>query len=86
VTAIALADWGQHMDAGATTYAVGPRVTVPAAVYLDRAEAEAAADELGGTYIEWIGHTGRQVVTAEFAAEVDLGPGPGTELEPEAGT
>jgi hypothetical protein len=50
VTAISLAGWGRYMDAGVTTFAAG-RVPCPAAVYLDRAEAEAAA----GTYIEWAG-------------------------------
>jgi len=72
MTAITLAEWGRHLDAGATTYAVGP-VPVPVAVYLDRAEAEAAADELGGTYIEWTGRTGRQVATAEYRAYADAG-------------
>ena len=70
MTAISVADWGRYMDAGETTYAVGP-VPVPAAVYLDRAEAEAAADELGGTYIEWSGHAGHQVSTAEALADAD---------------
>jgi hypothetical protein len=62
------------MDSGATTYTVG-QVPAPLAVYTDRAEAEAAADALDGRYLEWTGHHGRQVVTAEFEAE----------LEPEAG-
>ena len=82
MTSIALADWDRYMAAGATTYAIGP-VPVPSAVYLDRAEAEAAADELDGTYIEWTAsagrHTGRQLVTAE--AEPYTGPGPEPELE-----
>jgi hypothetical protein len=67
MTAMALADWGPLMDAGVTTYAVGP-VPCPQAVYADRTEAEAAADELDGTYIEWSGHHGRQVLTADLEA------------------
>ena len=67
MTAISLAEWGQYLDAGATTYAVGS-VPAVAAVYLDRAEAEAAADQLDGKYIEWTGRTGRQLVTAEAEA------------------
>jgi hypothetical protein len=83
MTAISLADWGRHMDAGATTYAVGP---VPAvnAVYVNRAEAEAAADELDGTFIEWAGHTGHQVVTAEYQADAEAyadAPEPEAEAE-----
>jgi hypothetical protein len=76
VTAIRLADWGRHMDAGETTYAVGPLPAV-AAVYVDRAEAVAAADELDGTYIEWTGHTGHQVATPEpdFDPEPELEAG-----------
>ena len=80
MTAISLAEWGQYLDAGATTYAVGP-VPAVAAVYLDRAEAEAAADELGGKYIEWTGRTGHQLVTAEAAAyTTDPGPEPEIQL------
>jgi hypothetical protein len=75
MTAISLAEWGRHMDAGSTTYAVGP-VTAVAAVYVDRAEAEAAADELDGTYIEWTGRTGHQVSTPE----PDFDPEPEAEL------
>ena len=44
--AISLPEWEGHMDAGATTYTVGSRE--PLAVYLDRAEAEAAADRAWG--------------------------------------
>ncbi len=75
MSAISVADWGRYMDAGATTYAVGP-VPGRAAVYLDRAEAEAAADELGGKFIEWSGRTGRQLTTAEYraSAEPELTP------------
>jgi hypothetical protein len=79
MTAISLAAWGPLMDAGATTYAVGP-VPAVAAVYLDRAAAEAAADELDGTYIEWTGRTGHQVLTAEAAEAYADAP----DLEPEA--
>ena len=77
MSAFSLADWGRYMDAGATTDAVGP-VPGPAAVYLDRADAEVAADELGGTFIERSGRTGRQVITAEAEAYADA-------PEPEAG-
>jgi hypothetical protein len=73
MSAVALADWGSLMDAGVTTYAVGP-VPGPQAVYADRAEAEAAAAEADGTYIEWCGHTGHQV-------EVEISDGAGPELE-----
>jgi hypothetical protein len=65
VTAIALAEWNQAREAGVPAFAVGP-VARPV-LYLDRAEA--AADELDGTYIVWQGCTGRQVLTAEAAAE-----------------
>lgn len=86
MTSIALADWDRYMAAGATTYAVGP-VPVPSAVYLDRAEAEAAADELDGTYIEWTAsvgrHTGRQLVTAEYQASAEPELAPAIEPEPE---
>ena len=70
MTTIRLPDWGPLMDSGATTYTVG-KVPGPLAVYLDRAAAEAAADELDGRYLEWTGHHGRQVVTTEFEAEAD---------------
>jgi hypothetical protein len=86
MSAISLADWGRYRDAGVTTYAVGP-VPVPAAVYADRAEAEAAADELDGTCIEWAGRTGRQVSTVEAQADAEAyadEPGPLPEPEPEA--
>jgi hypothetical protein len=53
VTAIALAEWNQAREAGVPAFAVGP-VARPV-LYLDRAEAEAAADELDGTYIVWQG-------------------------------
>ena len=52
----------------ATTYTAGQ----PASwigVFADRSEAEALADEYGGTFIEWTGRTGRVVTTAEH----DLG-------------
>jgi len=78
VTAIELSDWGLLMDSDATTYSVG-KVPGPLAVYLERAAAEAAADELDGRYLEWTGHRGRQVVTAEFEAEADE---PELEAEP----
>ena len=70
MTAVSLADWGRHMDVGATTYAVGP-VPVPVAVYLDRAEAEAAAEDLDGTYIEWTGHVGHQVAINDLPADAE---------------
>jgi hypothetical protein len=82
VSAISLADWGRYRDAGVTTYAVGP-VPVPAAVYVDRAEAEAAADELDGRFIEWAGRTGHQLTTPEFQAATDTAdPEPELEMEP----
>jgi hypothetical protein len=70
MTTVSLADWGRHMDVGATTYAVGP-VPVPVAVYLDRAEAEAAAEDLDGTYIEWAGHVGHQVAIDDLQADAE---------------
>jgi hypothetical protein len=69
VTAISVAEWSRRVDAGETTFAVG--FPVPDAVYVDRAEAEAAADELGAPYIEWTGRRGRQVTTAEYRAYAD---------------
>jgi hypothetical protein len=77
VTAIAFAEWNQAREAGEPAFAVGP-VARPV-LYLDRAEAEAAADELDGTYIVWQGCLGRQVLTAEAAAEASA------LAEPEAG-
>jgi hypothetical protein len=79
VNAVSLADWGRYMDAGIVTYAVGP-VPGQVSVYLGRGEAEAAADELDGTYIEWTGHTGRQVITPERQAEAEAYA---SEAEPE---
>lgn len=74
VSAVSLADWGQYMDAGAVTYAVG-EVPGLCTVYLDRAEAEAeaAADELKA----W-GPRGPSASYAEWVAE-------GRQPEPEAG-
>ncbi len=43
------------------------------------AEWEEAADEFDGRYLEWTGHHGCQVVTAEFEAETDE---PELEAEP----
>jgi hypothetical protein len=77
MTAISLTEWGRYMDAGETTYAVG-RVPAVVTVYLDRAEAEAAADELGGTYVEWTGHTGHQVTTDDLQEDAELE----SEIEP----
>jgi hypothetical protein len=70
VTAVSLAEWTRHRAAGSPAFAVGP-VCKPV-LYLDRAEAEAAADEADGTYIEWRGCTGHQVLTAEAQAEPEL--------------
>jgi|tagenome__1003787_1003787.scaffolds.fasta_scaffold14609688_2 hypothetical protein len=84
--AIALADWNRAREAGVPAFAVGP-VARPV-LYLDRAEAEAAADELDGTYIVWQGCLGRQVLTAEAEAYAAAYPGlpePGPEAETEAG-
>jgi hypothetical protein len=82
VSAVSLDDWGQYMDAGVVTYAVG-EVPGPCTVYLDRTDAEAAADELGGTFIEWSGHMGRQLTTAEYQASVEPDSVPAIEFEPE---
>jgi hypothetical protein len=62
-----LDEWSQHREAGAPVFAVGP-VSRPV-LYTDRAEAEAAADEIDGTYTEWRGCNGHQVLTAEAAAD-----------------
>ena len=78
MTTISLAQWGPLMDTGVTTYTVG-QVPGPYAVYLDRAEAEAAADQAGGTFIQWDGHHGHQVTTPEHQADANAWP------EPEAG-
>jgi hypothetical protein len=40
-------------------------------VYLDRAEAEAAAEDLDGTYIEWTGHVGHQVAIDDLQADAE---------------
>jgi hypothetical protein len=53
-------------------------------LYLDRAEAAAAADEIDGTYTEWRGCNGHQVLTAEaaaVAAAIAGQPEPEPELE-----
>jgi len=68
VSEISPAEWGQLMDAGVTTYTVGA-VPGPCANYMDRAQAEAAADQAGGTFIQWDGRHGRQAATAEYRAE-----------------
>jgi hypothetical protein len=65
-----------------TTYAVGPVPDV-AAVYLDRADAEAAADQLDGTYIEWSGSTRRQMTTAEYQASTKPELASAIEFKPE---
>ena len=70
MSAVSFDEWSQHREAGAPAFAVGPLARP--VLYLDRAEAEAAADELDGTYIEWRGCTGRQVLTAEAQAEPAL--------------
>jgi hypothetical protein len=80
MSALSLAEWGRLMDAGATTYTVG-KVPGPYAAYLDRADAEAAADQADGTFIQWDGQHGRQVTTAEYDAETTAWQEP----EPEAG-
>jgi hypothetical protein len=61
-------------------YMPGPGTAIPFELtpLADRAEAEAAADELDGTYIEWTGHTGHQV----SAPEPDFDPEPEPEAEP----
>lgn len=81
MSAISLAEWGPRMEAGEITFAVGP-VPGPCAVYLDRAETAAAADEIDGRYIEWVGHTGHQVSTPEAQAAAEAYT-PEPELEAE---
>ena len=66
MTAVSFAEWSQHREAGAPVFAVGP-VSRPV-LYIDRAEAEAAAGEIDSTYIEWRGCIGHQVLTAEAQA------------------
>jgi hypothetical protein len=78
VSAISLAEWDRHMDAGATTYTVAS-VAEPVAVYLDRAEAAAAAEQAGGTLVQWDGRQGRQLATAKREAQAEA------EREPEVG-
>ena len=61
--------WAQLADSGTTTYTVGQ----PAnwiGVFADRSEAEALADEHGGTFIEWTGRAGHVVTTAEHDLEI----------------
>jgi hypothetical protein len=65
---ISPAEWGQLMDSGATTYTTG-KVPGPYTVHLSRADAETAAGQADGTYIQWDGRHGRQVTTAEYDAE-----------------
>ena len=77
VTAISLREWEQQMDAGETTYTVGSREPVEA--YLDRAEAEAAANRPGTTLVQWNGHHGHQLASGQREVQADA------ELEPEAG-
>ena len=83
MTAVSFAEWSQHREAGAPAFAVGP-VSRPV-LYLDRAAAEAAADEIDGSYIEWHGCTGSRVLTpaAEAYAAAYLGR-PEPELEASA--
>jgi hypothetical protein len=69
VSALSLAEWGQLMDAGATTYTVG-EVPGPYTPYRDRAAAEAAADQARGTFIQWDGRHGRQLTTTARQAEI----------------
>lgn len=76
MTAITLDEWTRQRDAGAPVFAVGP-VAAPSGLYADRTSAELAADEIDGTYIEWAGRTGHQVLTAGSAAEAGA-------FEPEA--
>jgi hypothetical protein len=63
-------EWAQLADSGTTSYTVGQ----PAnwiGVFADRSEAEALADEHGGTFIEWTGRTGHIVTTAEYDPEIE---------------
>ena len=80
MTAVSFAEWSQHREAGAPAFAVGPLARP--VLYIDRAEAEAAADEADGTYTEWCGCLGRLVLTPEAAADAAAIAEP--ELEPEA--
>jgi nitrous oxide reductase accessory protein NosL len=73
VSAISLPEWERHMDASATTYTVGSRE--PLAVYVDRAEAEAAAGRSGGTLVQWDGHCGQRLTAAKREAEPELEAG-----------
>jgi hypothetical protein len=82
VTAVSFAEWSQHRETGAPAFAVGPLARP--VLYLDRAEAEAAADEIDGTYTEWRGCNGHQVLTPEaaaVAAAIAGQPEPEPELE-----
>ena len=65
---ISLGEWDRLMSAGATTYTVGP-VTKPEAVFASRAEAEQAAAEGDGKFIQSDGHTGHQFTTPENESE-----------------
>ncbi len=65
---IPLGEWDRLMSAGATTYAVGP-LTKPDAVFASRAEAEQAAAEGDGKFIQWDGHTGHQLMAPEYESE-----------------
>lgn len=79
---VSFAEWSQHRETGAPAFAVGP-LSRPV-LYIDRAEAEAAADEIDGTYTEWRGCNGHQVLTPEAAAAAAATAGrPGPEPEPE---
>jgi hypothetical protein len=53
---------------GCDTYAVGP-VTKPEAVFASRAEAEQAAADGDGKFIQWDGHTGHQCTAPDPDAE-----------------
>jgi hypothetical protein len=65
---ITMAEWGQLRTQGATTYAVGP-VPGKCSVFTGRTEAEQAAAEGDGTFIQWDGTTGHQVTVPDVEME-----------------
>jgi hypothetical protein len=63
-------EWAQLADSGATTYTVGQPANWTG-VFADRSDAEALADEHGGTFIEWTGRTGHLVTTAGYDLDLE---------------
>ena len=60
---VSLDEWTSQRQTGTPVFAVGS--LAHPVLYVDRDEAAAAANEADGTYIEWHGSTGHQVLTAE---------------------